>query len=892
MSPSSSDAEPTVRGPAAGQRVFGRYALQEMLGRGGMGVVWRARDETLGEDVALKFLPDAVRWDPAAFDDLKAETRRARQLTHPNIVRIHDFVEDAGGAAISMELVRGLTLTQLRLATPAKFLEVADIAPWLPQLGAALDYAHTQARVVHRDLKPSNLMLTETGVLKVADFGVARGLADSVTRVSMMAAGTLVYMSPQQAMGDEPSPADDVYALGATLYELLTGKPPFHTGDVRTQLFQRKPDSIASRRRALVGSSGKSNGAAHGDANDVAGGSGPSGGEIPAMWEKTIAACLAKDPAARPATLGEVAAKLALTKDAARVQRPGRRWLVAACGGQKFRRAGLAGVLVLGLGMAGWGWWPATWPEVGPWPTRSKRAPVTRLISQVTFDDSVRDEGGQLENFESDQRVPTVDRHGRIDRAAQFNGNMGAWAEAGPELRWSLRTPFSAAYWALVDVPTKGGASVIVSDPGEVAAPMWRLDLDDKARPAFVLSAVHVENSRRQTAVAQQPLAIGRWTHVAGVSDGVEIRLFVDGEQVARAPIADEETRPPQRARINIGGGRLADRHWFVGALDEMRIYRGALTAVEVRALARSAPARYRRTRGLYGESDDLSAAVRTEFGPSATVADWLELKAEAGPQVTRLADELELITGDNSYFVTRAGQRKFDERRYYNLIRLNGTVPNYYLAHDELGGNVLALGSWYGPQMAVIARVPLPAPRVERVVPGEPLAAGWSLSPSAVVESPRVVARGTAIGVTRERATTGDTVSATWRGWLEGGGMAAMQSVELITEGGEAWAATCETVGGSRENLRMTLGRRGRPERVVEMRPTYGELVFTLVARPGVLRWRVTTAVGGTLVADERVELPGWSAGAVAKAQWRASAEAGAATWLSEIEWREEWSK
>jgi hypothetical protein len=775
---------------------------------------------------------------------------------------------------------------------------VADIAPWLPQLGAALDYAHTQARVVHRDLKPSNLMLTETGVLKVADFGVARGLADSVTRVSMMAAGTLVYMSPQQAMGDEPRPADDVYALGATLYELLTGKPPFHTGDVRTQLFQRKPDSIASRRRAWLSGVGRGNGepanggAACGDATNGAGASGASGGEIPTAWEKTIAACLAKDPAARPATLGEVAAKLALTKDAARVQRPGRRWLVAVRGGRKFQRVGLAGVLVLGLGMAGWGWWPAAWPEVGPWPTRSKRAPVTRLISQVTFDDSVRDEGGQLENFVADQWVPTRDRHDRIDRAAQYNGNTGAWAEAGPELRWSLRTPFSAAHWVRVDVPTKGGVGLIVSDPGEVGAPMWRLDLDDKTRPFFILSAVHVENLRRRTAMAEQPLPIGRWTHVAGVSDGTEMRLFVDGELVAREPIADEETRPPQRARINIGGGRLADRHWFVGALDEVRIYRGALTTVEVRALARTEPARYRRTRGLYGESDDLAAAVRTEFGPAATVADWLELKAAAGPQVARLADELELITGDNSYFVSRAGQRTFDERRYYHLIRFNGTVPNYFLAHDELGGNVLALGSWFGPQLAVIARVPLPAPRVERVVPGGPLTAGWSLSPSAVVESPRVVARGTAVAVTRARATTGDTVSATWRGWLEGGGKATVQSVELITEGGEAWAATCETVGGSRENMRVTLGRRGRPERVVEMRPTYGELVFTLVARPGVLRWRVTTAVGGTLVADERVELPGWSASAVAKVQWRASAEAGAATWLGEIEWREEMAR
>jgi serine/threonine protein kinase len=328
-----------------------------------MGVVWRARDETLGEEVALKFLPDAVRWDPAAFDDLKAETRRARQLTHPNIVRIHDFVEDMGGAAISMELVKGQTLTQLRLATPARILEVADIAPWLPQLGAALDYAHTQARVVHRDLKPSNLMLTETGVLKVADFGVARGLADSVTRVSMMAAGTLVYMSPQQAMGDEPRPADDVYALGATLYELLTGKPPFHTGDVRTQLFQRKPDSIASRRRAWLSGVGRGNGepanggAACGDATNGAGASGiASGGEIPTAWEKTIAACLAKDPAARPATLGEVAAKLVANEGrcaGAAVRGVDGWWRCAAV--ENSSGSGSLACLVLGLGMAGLG---------------------------------------------------------------------------------------------------------------------------------------------------------------------------------------------------------------------------------------------------------------------------------------------------------------------------------------------------------------------------------------------------------------------------------------------------------------------------------------------------------------------------------------------------------
>jgi hypothetical protein len=516
---------------------------------------------------------------------------------------------------------------------------------------------------------------------------------------------------------------------------------------------------------------------------------------------------------------------------------------------------------------------------------------MTRLVAHLTFDDGVQDEGGQLLKLGSAQIVPTLDRHGRADRAQLFNGNSGVDANAGPELRWSLRTPFSVAFWVRVDAPTKAGTAIIISDPGEVGAPTWRLDLDDQCRPAFQLVPVHVENLRRRAWSAPQPLVIGRWAHVAGVSDGAEMRLFVDGELAAREPITDVEAPAPRQARINIGGGREAERNWLVGALDEGRIYRGALTAVEVRALAQAVPAHFRRTRGIYGETDDLLAAVRTEFGPAATVADWFELKAAAGRETERFADALELITGDNSSFVTRAGLRRFDVRRYYHVVRFNGEIPKYFLAHDELGGNVLALGSWYGPQLAVVARVPLPAPRVERVEWGRPMPAGWSVS-EREGESPQGAARATALGVTRAHEVTGDTVSSTWRGKLEAGGKAAVQSIELVGANGGGWTARCETVGGGREVMRITLGRSERPERVVEMRPSYGELVFTLVARPGVLRWRVTTAVGGTLVADERVELPGWSASAVANVQWRASAEAGAAAWLGEIEWREEWSK
>ncbi|MEY3774390.1 MAG: hypothetical protein RLZZ129_1170, partial [Verrucomicrobiota bacterium] len=200
--------------------------------RGGMGVVWLARDEELGRDTALKFLPEAVAGDRAALDDLKREVRRAIDLAHPHIVKIHDFVTDGRTAAVSMEYVVGDTLSSLRVDQPDRVFTIAQLAPWVEQLCSALDYAHRRAQVVHRDLKPANLMVDRHGELKVLDFGIAASLSESVTRVSKQAgsSGTPVYMSPQQMMGEKPAVTDDLYALGATLFELLTGKPPFLCG--------------------------------------------------------------------------------------------------------------------------------------------------------------------------------------------------------------------------------------------------------------------------------------------------------------------------------------------------------------------------------------------------------------------------------------------------------------------------------------------------------------------------------------------------------------------------------------------------------------------------------------------------------------------------------------
>src|SRR5437899_6868102 len=194
----------TALDAAGGQMVFGRYTLVKVLGRGGMGIVWLAHDEELERDVALKFLPDLMIQDRALLDQLKRETKRCLELTHPHIVRIHDFVHDERSGCISMEYVDGETLSNLRAEKEHDVFEPHEIAGWISQLCDALDYAHNHARVIHRDLKPANLMVNKRGDLKITDFGIARSLADSARRLTAEegTSGRLVYMSPQQLNAD------------------------------------------------------------------------------------------------------------------------------------------------------------------------------------------------------------------------------------------------------------------------------------------------------------------------------------------------------------------------------------------------------------------------------------------------------------------------------------------------------------------------------------------------------------------------------------------------------------------------------------------------------------------------------------------------------------------
>jgi len=237
----------------SGLKVFSRYTLEAQVGRGGMGVVWRAHDEKLDRPVALKFLPPEVAADAEAVRDLKLETRRCLDLTHVNIVRVYDFVEEGTDAAIAMEYVEGESLAKIKAAAPGGCLAAADLTPFVAQLCGALRYAHDVAKIAHHDLKPANVLVTSGGVLKITDFGIARITDSSKTKTGMVL-GTPSYMSPEQLSGKKVDGRSDLFSLAVSLYQMLCGALPF-VGDSMAQLMfkiaNEQPTDILSVRPDL-----------------------------------------------------------------------------------------------------------------------------------------------------------------------------------------------------------------------------------------------------------------------------------------------------------------------------------------------------------------------------------------------------------------------------------------------------------------------------------------------------------------------------------------------------------------------------------------------------------------------------------------------------------------
>ena len=264
------------------------YEIVGLLGRGGMGAVYKARQERLDRHVAIKFLPEECVRDPAWLARFRREARTASALNHPYICTIFDTGEAGGRPFLSMELVEGRTLEELIRQRPP----VRDIARLIGQAAQALAAAHAAA-IVHRDIKPANLMVRDDGILKVLDFGLARHLSASSTARAVSLGrstspgarvGTLRYMSPEQARGEPVDAATDIFSLGLVMYELTTGQHPFTA------------DAEVSFAHAIIAQT------------PIA----PSrlNPEIPAAMEALIQHMLAKDARLRP-TAVEVEASLA-----------------------------------------------------------------------------------------------------------------------------------------------------------------------------------------------------------------------------------------------------------------------------------------------------------------------------------------------------------------------------------------------------------------------------------------------------------------------------------------------------------------------------------------------------------------------------------------------------
>src|SRR5271165_7206209 len=262
-----------------GAIVSERYRIVALLGRGGMGEVYRAEDLRLSQVVAIKFLPEALSSDASALARFHSEVRVARQISHPNVCRVFDIGDAEGIPFLTMEYVDGEDISSLirrigRLPQD-KATEISR------QICAGLAAAHERG-VVHRDLKPANLMLDGAGKIRITDFGLA-GIAASIQGAEVRA-GTPAYMAPEQLAGKEVTPKSDLYSLGLVMYEVLTGKRAFDAATL-PELMKARNEGTITNPSALLR-------------------------DLDPLLERVILRCLEKDPGKRPGSALQVAAAL------------------------------------------------------------------------------------------------------------------------------------------------------------------------------------------------------------------------------------------------------------------------------------------------------------------------------------------------------------------------------------------------------------------------------------------------------------------------------------------------------------------------------------------------------------------------------------------------------
>jgi hypothetical protein len=346
-----------------GQLIAGRYRLRERLGQGGMSVVWRADDDVLGREVAVKVLSAALAGDPGQRRQIRDEARAAARLRHTNVVAVYDYGEftDAGRTLsyVVMELVDGRTLADMLTGGRLPW-KVATLVG--AQVAAALAAAHADG-IVHRDVKPANVMVTSSGV-KLVDFGISAAVG-AVDGQDGQVLGTPAYLAPERIEGGPVRPATDVYALGLLMYLALAGQMPWEASTV-TQMVKAHIYAKPAPLPAIAG--------------------------LPPAVARLTARCLAKRPADRPSAievaevLGEVAglpsSALMRSVTAATVALP------AARGRRRSRGMLVAAGVVTGMLVAGGAWWagdgPARPAEAGAVTVPAGPAPSGSTVTGTT----------------------------------------------------------------------------------------------------------------------------------------------------------------------------------------------------------------------------------------------------------------------------------------------------------------------------------------------------------------------------------------------------------------------------------------------------------------------------------------------------------------------------
>ena len=390
-------------------RTFSRYRIAEVLGHGGMGVVYKAEDLRLGRFVALKFLPADVAGDREALDRFGREARAASALNHPHICTIHDIDEHDGQTFIVMELLEGRTLRE-RIAGGRLSLDV--VVDLTMQIAEALGAAHAKG-IVHRDIKPANIFVTDSGQAKVLDFGLAKlldegeAIAAAATATALPAAtpkahittpgqamGTVAYMSPEQVRGDDLDARTDIFSFGVVLYEMVTGSPPFQgatTGVLFDGILNRSPMPVSELNAT-----------------------------VPPELVHILDKALEKDRELRYQSIREMRADLArLKRDSATGSTAAARTTGAspATAGPRPRARGrvrpaialAAGIIILGAAAAAYFGWGR--------PTPAAPSTVTTTLTRVTFDEGL-------------QALPTWSPDGRfIAYSSNQSGNFDIWVQ-------------------------------------------------------------------------------------------------------------------------------------------------------------------------------------------------------------------------------------------------------------------------------------------------------------------------------------------------------------------------------------------------------------------------------------------------------------------------------